>query len=474
MTKALIIVESPAKARTISKFLGADYEVESSIGHIRDLPSSAAEIPAKYKKEPWSRLGVDVVNDFKPLYVIPHGKKKQVDKLKRHLKEASELLLATDEDREGEAIAWHLVEVLSPKCPVRRLVFHEITRPAIEHALADPRGIDQNLVNAQEARRILDRLVGYEVSPVLWRKLRPKLSAGRVQSVATRLVVAREEARMRFVQAGFAGLEAELSGDRPGDRSFRARLAELAGRKVAGSKDFDAETGEIKTASLLVLDEPAAATLRSVLEGVAFRVAEVTEKPFTSRPYPPFMTSTLQQEAGRKLRFNAQRTMRVAQRLYENGYITYMRTDSLTLSGEAIHAARTQIVQLYGESFLPDHPRHYRSKSKSAQEAHEAIRPAGDRFRTPDSVRSELDADEYRLYELIWMRTLASQMKDATGLRSSVRVEADAGENGIAVFTASGKVITFAGFLRAYVEGTDDPEAEMADQERPLPRLETG
>jgi DNA topoisomerase I len=309
---------------------------------------------------------------------------------------------------------------------------------------------------------------------VLWRKLRPKLSAGRVQSVATRLVVAREEARMRFVAAGFAGLEAELDTGRPGKRSFRARLAELAGRKVASGKDFDAETGQIKNAALLVLDEPAAAALRAALEAATFRVAELTEKPFTSRPYPPFMTSTLQQEAGRKLRFNAQRTMRVAQRLYENGHITYMRTDSLTLSGEAIHAARTQIVQLYGEAFLPEHPRHYRSKSKSAQEAHEAIRPAGDRFRTPESLHGELDADEYRLYELIWMRTLASQMKDATGLRSSVRVEAAAGAHGPAIFTASGKLITFAGFLRAYVEGSDDPEAEMADEERPLPRLETG
>jgi DNA topoisomerase-1 len=474
MAKSLIIVESPAKARTISSYLGAGYEVESSIGHIRDLPSSAAEIPAKLKKEPWSRLGVDVENDFAPLYVIPHGKRKQVDTLKRRLKEATELLLATDEDREGEAIAWHLVEVLGPKCPVRRLVFHEITRPAIEHALAAPREIDRNLVDAQEARRILDRLVGYEVSPVLWRKLRPRLSAGRVQSVATRLVVAREEARMRFIAAGFAGLEAELVTGRPGERPFPARLAELAGRKVASGKDFDDETGRIKSATLLVLDKPAASALRTALEGAAFRVAELQEKPFTSRPYPPFMTSTLQQEAGRKLRFNAQRTMRVAQRLYENGYITYMRTDSLTLSGEAIHAARTQIVQRFGEAFLPEHPRHYRSKSKSAQEAHEAIRPAGDRFRAPESLRSELDGDELRLYELIWMRTLASQMKDATGLRSSVRIEADAGAHGPAVFSASGKVISFAGFLRAYVEGSDDPEAEMADQERPLPRLEQG
>jgi DNA topoisomerase-1 len=474
MAKTLIIVESPAKARTISRFLGPDYEVESSIGHIRDLPSTAAEIPTKYRKEPWARLGVDVANDFRPLYVIPKDKKKQVDKLKRRVKEATELLLATDEDREGEAIAWHLSEVLDPSCPVRRLVFHEITRPAIEHALAEPRGIDQRLVNAQEARRILDRLVGYEVSPVLWKKVRPKLSAGRVQSVATRLVVAREEARMRFVEAGFAGLEAELSGGTAEGGTFRARLAELGGRKIAGGKDFDAESGEVKDPSLLVLEQRTAASLRSALEGADFEVAEVAEKPFTNRPYPPFMTSTLQQEAGRKLRFNAQRTMRVAQRLYENGYITYMRTDSLTLSSEAIRAARSQAAQLYGERFLPDQPRHYRSKSKSAQEAHEAIRPAGETFRTPQSLRADLDADEFRLYELIWKRTLASQMKDASGLRTSVRVAADGGEHGRAVFTASGKVITFAGFLRAYVEGSDDPDAEMADQERLLPKLELG
>jgi DNA topoisomerase-1 len=473
MAKALIIVESPAKARTISRYLGSDYAVESSIGHIRDLPSTAAEIPARYKKEPWARLGVDVANDFRPLYVIPKGKKKQVDTLKKKIKNADELLLATDEDREGEAIAWHLVEVLNPDCPVRRLVFHEITRPAIEHALAAPRDVDQRLVSAQETRRILDRLVGYEVSPVLWRKVRPKLSAGRVQSVATRLIVAREAARMRFVEAAYAVVEAELRSTDNGGRSFTARLTELAGDRLATSKDFDPDTGGAKS-TVRVLDAATAAEVCEALEGRPFEVAEVAEKPFTNRPYPPFMTSTLQQEAGRKLRFNAQRTMRTAQRLYENGYITYMRTDSTTLSGEAIRAARSAVARLYGDEYLPDKARVYRSKSRSAQEAHEAIRPAGERFRTPDSLAKDLDRDELRLYELIWKRTMASQMKDAKGMRSTVKISADAGDHGTALLTASGKVVTFAGFLRAYVEGSDDPRAELADQEKTLPALTAG
>jgi DNA topoisomerase-1 len=474
MAKSLIIVESPAKARTISRFLGDDYAVESSIGHIRDLPSTAAEIPAKVKKEQWARLGVDVDHDFKPVYVVPAGKKAQVRKLKSKIKEATELYLATDEDREGEAIAWHLVEVLKPSCPVKRLVFHEITRPAIEHALENPRDIDERLVDAQETRRILDRLVGYEVSPVLWRKVQPKLSAGRVQSVAVRLVVAREEARLRFVEAAFAGVEAVLTTDRPDDRPFTTRLAELAGRRVAVGKDFDPDTGAMTKDDALVLDDATARSVCDRLDEAGFRVSEVTEKPFVSRPYPPFMTSTLQQEAGRKLRFNAQRTMRAAQRLYENGFITYMRTDSTTLSGEALRAARAQVAELYGQEYLPDAPRVFRSRSKLAQEAHEAIRPAGERFRKPQSLRGNLGDDEYRVYELIWKRTLASQMKDATGLRTAVRIEADAGEHGPAVFSASGKVITFAGFLRAYVEGSDDPQAEMADQEKVLPPLEPG
>jgi DNA topoisomerase-1 len=471
-TKPLIIVESPAKARTISKFLGPDWVVESSIGHIRDLPPNADEIPKKYKKESWARLGVDVDNDFAPLYVVPKSKKEQVKKLKAKLKQASELYLATDEDREGEAIAWHLIEVLKPKVPVKRLVFHEITNHAIETALAEPRDIDKQLVAAQETRRILDRLVGYEVSPVLWRKLRPKLSAGRVQSVATRLIVTREDARMRFVESAFCGIEAMLTTGKE-QPSFTARLAELDGRKVAVGKDFDQDTGELKTKAL-VLDSGQAQALASELSDTPFAVTEVTEKPFANRPYPPFMTSTLQQEAGRKLRFNARRTMRTAQSLYENGHITYMRTDSLTLSREALSGARHQVRELYGAEYLPDGPRVYRSKSKSAQEAHEAIRPAGERFRTPGELKSKLDADQMKLYELIWKRTLASQMKDAIGVRTQVRVEAPTAEQGIATFTTSGKVITFAGFLRAYVAGSDDPGAEVPDKEKILPKLTSG
>ncbi|HSO23176.1 MAG TPA: type I DNA topoisomerase, partial [Chondromyces sp.] len=467
----LIIVESPAKARTISRFLGPDYVVESSIGHIRDLPPSASEIPPKYKKEPWARLGIDVERDFAPLYIIPKEKKNQVATLKKKLADASELYLATDEDREGEAIAWHLVEVLKPAIPVKRMVFHEITDAAIARAMQSPRDIDSRLVAAQETRRILDRLVGYEVSPVLWRKLAPKLSAGRVQSVATRLIVAREEARMRFVESVFAGLEATLST--ADDAGFSARLAELGERRIAIGKDFDADTGELK-GNALVLDAERAGALASELRDSDFTVTEVVDKPFTNRPYPPFMTSTLQQEAGRKLHFNARRTMRVAQSLYENGYITYMRTDSLTLSHEAIEASRSQVRELYGHQYLPEQPRVYRSKSKSAQEAHEAIRPAGARFRKPSDLRGALDADQFKLYELIWKRTLASQMKDAVGTRTQVRIEAPTANDGAAVFTTSGKVIRFAGFLRAYVEGSDDPSAELADQEKVLPPLTTG
>ncbi len=470
--KPLIIVESPAKARTISKFLGSDYTVESSIGHIRDLPPNAEAIPKKYKKESWARLGIDVENGFKPLYVVPTDKKKQVTTLKKKLANASELYLATDEDREGEAIAWHLVEVLKPKIPVKRLVFHEITNTAIDKALSEPRDINSRLVAAQETRRILDRLVGYEVSPVLWKKLRPKLSAGRVQSVATRLTVAREEARMRFIESAFCGIEAALvDGDI--ERPFTARLAELDGGRIAIGKDFDQETGDLKTKAV-VLDIARASALAKELESASFTVTDVTEKPFTNRPSPPFMTSTLQQEAGRKLRFNARRTMRIAQSLYENGYITYMRTDSLTLSHEALNAARHQVTELYGDEYLPENPRVYRSKSKSAQEAHEAIRPAGSSFRTPASLRSTLDADQFKLYELIWKRTMASQMKDAHGVQTKVRIEAPTEDQGTATFSTSGKVITFAGFIRAYVAGSDDPEAELADDEKILPKLTRG
>jgi len=472
MAHALIIVESPAKARTIARFLGDDYVLESSIGHIRDLPSRASEIPAAYKKEKWARTGVNVDDDFKPLYIIPTGKKKQVDTLKKKLKNATELYLATDEDREGEAIAWHLIEVLKPKVPVKRLVFHEITRKAIEHALENPRAIDEQLVAAQEARRILDRLVGYEISPVLWKKVRPKLSAGRVQSVATRLIVAREEQRMRFVEAGFSRIEARFPGNGGGD--FSARLEKLDGRRVALGKDFDPETGLPKNDKILVLESSTATAVANELAGAEFRVDEVKEKPFTNRPAPPFMTSTLQQEAARKLRFNAQRTMRVAQSLYENGHITYMRTDSFTLSAEALNAARSQVIDLYGEEYLPEQPRVYRSKSKSAQEAHEAIRPAGASFRTPKSLSGTLDRDQLRLYELIWKRTLASQMKDAKGVKTDVKLSAPTSEHGDAVLTTSGKVIGFPGFIRAYVEGSDDPRADVPDKEKLLPRMTTG
>ncbi len=471
---ALVIVESPAKARTIARYLGEGFEVESSIGHIRDLPSTAAEIPAKYKDEPWARLGVNVEEAFTPIYIIPRSKHEQVRKLKSKLKNASELLLATDEDREGEAIAWHLAEVLQPNCPVRRMVFDEITRSAIDRAINETRDIDQQLVNAQEARRILDRLYGYEVSPVLWRKVRPKLSAGRVQSVATRLVVERERARMAFVEAEYWDLEARLT---PQDdaKAFDARMIELDHKRVASGKDFEDTTGRLKDAdkvTLLRADE--AGELARRLRDAPFTVTEVNEKPFTSRPYAPFITSTLQQEASRKLRFSAQRTMRIAQSLYENGHITYMRTDSTTLSSQAVNAARGQVRELYGDQYLPDKPRVYTKKSKNAQEAHEAIRPAGEDFRTPKSLTATLRGDELKLYELIWKRTLASQMKDAHGLRTSVRIEAEAELVGTATFAASGKVIQFPGYLRVYVEGSDDPAAELEDQEKVLPPLQVG
>jgi len=473
--KSLVIVESPAKARTIKKYLGPDFEVESSVGHIRDLPSSASEIPADVKRESWARLGVNVDKGFEPLYIVPAEKKKQVKKLKDKLKASDRLYLATDEDREGEAIAWHLVEVLKPTCPVERMVFDEITKTAITRALGTTREIDERLVDAQETRRILDRLYGYEVSPVLWRKVKPKLSAGRVQSVATRLVVERERQRMDFVRAAYWDVEAELDTRDASKAAVEAKLVELAGRRIALGRDFDETTGKLKAdASVRLLDEKDATAVAERLRTTPFKVVDVVEKPFTIRPSAPFITSTLQQEAVRKLRFSAQRTMRLAQSLYENGYITYMRTDSTTLSTEAVNAARSQIGELYGGDYLPDKPRTYASKSKNAQEAHEAIRPAGESFRTPRSCADELDGDQLKLYELIWKRTVASQMKDATGVRTLVRIEADAGDRGVAVFTTSGKVIKFAGFLRAYVEGADDPTAELADQERILPPLKVG
>ena len=471
-TRRLVIVESPAKARTIAQYLGPDYMVEPSIGHIRDLPSSAAQIPKEYKKEAWARLGVNIDADFEPLYVIPPDKVEQVKKLRALLKDADELYLATDEDREGEAIAWHLLQVLKPQVPVRRMVFHEITRPAIEAAIANPRDVDFDLVRAQEARRILDRLFGYEVSPVLWKKVAPRLSAGRVQSVAVRLIVDRERARMRFNSASYWDVAATLATRErsDGDTIVNAHLAELGGRRVASGRDFDPETGRLSGDNTRLLDGPAARAVAERLKSSTFVVAEVNERPFTQRPPAPFITSTIQQEAARKLRYTAQRTMQVAQRLYENGYITYMRTDSTNLSQQALDAARRQAASLYGNDYVPEQPRRYAS-GKAAQEAHEAIRPAGDDFRTPESLRGELDADALRLYDLVWKRTVASQMKDAAGLRTQVRLTADAGTDGTAMFQTAGKVITFPGFLRAYVEGSDDPDAEIEDQERVLPPL---
>ena len=465
--RRLVIVESPAKAKTIAGYLGAGYMVESSIGHVRDLPNNASEIPAARKGEPWARLGVDVEHDFEPLYVVDARKKKVVADLKEKLKQADELLLATDEDREGEAIAWHLVEVLKPKVPVRRMVFHEITRPAIEHALQETRQIDDRLVDAQETRRILDRLYGYEVSPVLWRKVMQGLSAGRVQSVATRLVVERERERMRFVAAGYWDILATFD---PG--AFSARLASVDGRRVAQGRDFERD-GTLKSGDAVQLAEPDARGLATALEGVEFRVSSVEEKPYTRRPAPPFMTSTLQQEASRKLRFSSQQTMRVAQRLYENGYITYMRTDSTTLSESALTAARDQARSLYGADAVPGAPRRYERRVKNAQEAHEAIRPAGDRFRTPDDVRRELHGDELRLYELIWKRTVASQMADARGQTVSVRIAATSADGRGVEFATAGTVITFRGFLLAYEEGLDEP-ASADTEERHLPPLTEG
>ncbi len=389
----LVIVESPAKAKTISGYLGPGYVVEASLGHVRDLPRNAADVPAKYKKESWARLGVDVDNDFQALYVVSPDRKQQIAKLTKLAKEVDEVFLATDEDREGEAIAWHLLETIKPKVPVRRMVFHEITKPAIQAAVANPRDIDRALVDAQEARRILDRLYGYEVSPVLWKKVMPRLSAGRVQSVATRIVVERERERMRFRSAEYWDIRALLAvdgaggngaGGKGGARSFSATLVALDGDRIATGKDFDPTTGAVRPGSGVVhLDEDGARGLAARLDGRPFTVTRVEEKPYRRKPYAPFITSTLQQEASRKLRFSSQQTMRVAQRLYENGYITYMRTDSVNLSEAAIAAARRQIRELYGDVAVPPEPRRYTGKVKNAQEAHEAIRPAGDRFRTP-------------------------------------------------------------------------------------------
>jgi DNA topoisomerase-1 len=473
-----VIVESPAKARTIAGYLGAGYVVESSIGHIRDLPKDASDVPAAIKGEKWARLGVDVDNEFTPYYVVSRDKKPHMTKLKGLLKDASELFLATDEDREGEAIAWHLQEELKPKVPVRRMVFHEITKQAIQDAVANPRTLDLDLVEAQEARRILDRLYGYEVSPVLWKKIMPRLSAGRVQSVATRLVVSRERERIAFRAASYWDLEGTFdAGQQHSERMFPAKLHSIDGGRVARGSDFDSlgqlvSTGSTNGTSVVHLDRTRAEALVEALHDSTFEVRSVDSKPYTRKPYAPFRTTTLQQEASRKLGFGASRTMSVAQRLYENGFITYMRTDSITLSESAVAAARAQVRDLFGAEYLPDAPRTYQSKVKNAQEAHEAIRPAGESFRTP--AQTGLSGDEFRLYELIWMRTVASQMKDAQGRSVSIRLGGTASTGEDVVFSATGRVITFHGFLKAYVEGSDDPDTESDDTQTRLPALTEG
>jgi DNA topoisomerase-1 len=474
-TTRLVIVESPSKAKTIAGYLGPDYFVEASFGHVRDLPRNAADVPAKYKGESWARLGVDVDNGFHALYVVSQDRKQQIAKLTKLAKEVDEIFLATDEDREGEAIAWHLVETIKPKVPIKRMVFHEITKSAIQAAVANPRDIDRDLVDAQEARRILDRLYGYEVSPVLWKKVMPRLSAGRVQSVATRIVVERERQRMAFRSAEYWDINALLSVQgavKEGPKSFSATLIALDGDRIATGRDFEPTTGQVRPgAGVVHLDGDGARGLAARLEDRPFTVTRVEEKPYRRRPYAPFITSTLQQEAARKLRFSASQTMRTAQRLYENGYITYMRTDSVNLSETALTAARRQIAELYGPNNVPPQPRRYTGKVKNAQEAHEAIRPAGDNFRTPGEVANELSSDEFKLYELIWRRTVASQMTDAVGNSISVRIRAISTAGEEVDFAASGKTITDPGFLRAYVESSDDENAEAEDAERRLPTL---
>ncbi|MFN8442740.1 MAG: type I DNA topoisomerase [Caldilineaceae bacterium] len=464
--KKLVIVESPTKARTIRGFLPKEYHVEASMGHVRDLPSSAAEIPAAYKGEAWARIGVNIEDDFDPLYVVPNEKKKVVSQLRKEMAESDELILATDEDREGESIGWHLSEVLKPKIPVRRMVFHEITREAIQQALRDTRQVDLDLVHAQETRRILDRLVGYTVSPLLWRKIAPKLSAGRVQSVAVRLLVLRERERRAFRSGTYWDLKAQLNKrpDQPSHR-FEATLISVGGQRVASGRDFDESTGKLAADSnVLLLNQTQAEALAARLNQGKWIVVELDEKEQTRSPYAPFTTSTLQQESNRKLGMGAKETMRVAQSLYENGYITYMRTDSVNLSDQAINAARQRITELYGQQFLSPQPRRYSTKTKNAQEAHEAIRPAGDQMQPVD--RLPLSGAEARLYDLIWKRTVATQMANARlKLTNATIGVADA------LFRATGRTVLFAGFLRAYVEGSDDPEAALDDQNTPLPPL---
>ena len=480
--KRLVIVESTTKAKKIAPYLGSNYIVEASVGHIRDLPRGAADVPPKYKKEPWARLGVNVDKNFTPLYVVSPDKKKKVADLKAKLKDVDELLLATDPDREGEAIAWHLLQTLKPKVPVRRMVFHEITKPAILAAAQNTRELDNNLVDAQETRRILDRLYGYEVSPVLWKKVMPRLSAGRVQSVATRVIVDRERKRMVFVPAEYWDLAAEftapasagtasqgssISTDGGDDRKFTGRLSRVNGKRVAAGRDFN-DRGEL-TSDAVVVTKEQAEQLATQLQHVTLPVINVEEKPYTRKPSAPFMTSTLQQEAGRKLHYTSERTMRVAQRLYENGHITYMRTDSTTLSEQGLQAARQQAIALFGKDHVADAPRRYDRKVKNSQEAHEAIRPAGEQFSTPAELRSQLDAEEYKLYELIWQRTIASQMADVKGVSMKVTIGNEDVE-----FTTTGRTVTFAGFLRAYSDAIADAAASSDANQSRLPHLKVG
>lgn len=466
--KRLVLVESPTKAKTIRQFLPKEYQVEACMGHIRDLPSSASEIPAKYKAENWSKLGVNVTNQFEPLYVVPSEKKKVVSQLKEALKSAAELYIATDEDREGESIGWHLLEVLKPKVPVKRMVFHEITKTAIMDALTHTRQVNQHLVDAQETRRVLDRLVGYTLSPLLWRKVIPKLSAGRVQSVAVRLLVMRERERMSFIPASYWDLKAHLSQAKLG---FDAQMTHWQSKRLATGKDFDETTGKLfPDRDVLLMTEDFARDLAKRLPDEPWRVTHVEEKMQDRRPYPPFITSTLQQEANRKLRFAARHTMRIAQNLYERGLITYMRTDSTNLSEEAISASRNTVLGRYGNEYLSPKPRQFASKSKNAQEAHEAIRPAGTEMKTAKELG--LSGDEAALYDMIWKRTVATQMADAKLKFTTATIEA--GTNEIATFRASGKTVVFPGFFRAYVEGTDDPDAALEDRDQPLPPLKVG
>ena len=470
--KNLVVVESPTKARTIRAFLPSDgFQIEASMGHIRDLPASADEIPAEFKDEDWARLGVKVDNGFEPLYVVPSKKRDVVKQLRSALREADALYIATDEDREGESIGWHLVKVLEPDVPVRRMVFHEITEEAIQRALEDTRDIDERLVEAQQTRRILDRLVGYSISPLLWRKIKPKLSAGRVQSVAVRLLVRREKERITFVPATYWDLKAEL---RKGI-AFDAEMTHLGGVRLAAGKDFDEDTGRLKEdvtegEDVRLLDEETATALAEQLPEQPWEIVDRKERTRTKSPAAPFITSTLQQEANRKLNLSSSRTMSVAQSLYENGYITYMRTDSTNLAQEAVTGARGAVARRYGDEYLSESVRQY-SSSESAQEAHEAIRPAGSEMKTKEELG--LEGIQGALYDLIWKRTVATQMADAQVRYINVYFEADAGGE-TARFRASGKRIDFPGFFRAYVEGSDDPEAELEDQERPLPPLEVG